>query len=679
MRNYLILLLTLFCAIESRGQKEVNLEEVTIKAARTIDKTDGKLIIPSEEEKQSSANGYSLLSKLSLPAIKIDAVLHTIKSADNRGSVQMRINGAVCSKEDLLSLNPKVIKSIDFIDNPGVRYGKDIAYVINIKTRKDEDGYTLGVDLMNTVSTWNGEDMAFAKWNHGNSEWAITYDFNYQDFRGDRYKELTDYLLKDGTHHLIEREDIDNRKRNFSNMIELKYNLVDPTFYTFQATLSTHLSHTPGDYTTRWFNETNHDAVLTTQGEKSKSSSPTLDLYFYHRLGNHQSVTANMTGTAIHTRMWNSNNEGTDYVYSVKGRTYSLTTEAIYENRLKPFTLSMGFLHKTKYTDNVYHGDVNSNNNMHNRSLYLFGEVKGRWSGFNYSAGMGLSNEHYHQGENRFNFWLFRPKITLAHSISDLWNIRYSFEVSQHISQVAMISDTRIRTNSMEWTVGNPDIQPNGNFEHSVNLSYRSSRFDNLFMTALRIIPDCNMASYSRTDDDQFLYMQRNQPGIKMWYAMDCIRWSIIPQKLNMSIIASAYRFINNGENYTHTLTSYQIEGNIQAYLGRWTITAYATNGYKFMEGETWNHQDDASYISCSYHLGLCDISLYWQHPFEVNPRLNRGGLENVLIHKQMEYHGRDYGNMISIGFSWKLNRGKQYHDINRKLHNKDTQTGILK
>ncbi|WP_155807858.1 hypothetical protein [Segatella albensis] len=78
----------------------------------------------------------------------------------------MRINGAVCSKEDLLSLNPKVIKSIDFIDNPGVRYGKDIAYVINIKTRKDEDGYTLGVDLMNTVSTWNGEDMAFAKWNH---------------------------------------------------------------------------------------------------------------------------------------------------------------------------------------------------------------------------------------------------------------------------------------------------------------------------------------------------------------------------------------------------------------------------------------------------------------------------------------------------------------------------------
>ena len=679
MKKYLILLLALFCAIASKGQKEVNLEEVTIKATRIIDKTDGKLIIPSDEEKRSSANGYSLLSKLSLPAIQVDAVLHTIKSTDNRGSVQMRINGALCNKEDLLSLNPKEIKSIDFIDNPGVRYGKDIAYVINIKTKKGEDGYTLGVDLMNSVSTWNGEDMAFAKWNHGNSEWGINYKFTYQDFRGDRNRELSDYLLKDGTHHLINREDIDSRKRNFGNLLELKYNLVDPSVYTFQATVTTLFDHTPGNYTTQWFNETNREAILTTQSEKSKSSSPALDLYFYHRLGNHQSITANMTGTAIYTRVCNFNDEGTDYAYSVKGRTYSLTTEAIYENRLKPFTLSMGFLHKTKYTDNTYHGDVNSINDMHNQSLYLFGEVKGRWLQFDYSAGVGVSNEHYRQGVNNFNFCLFRPKVSLAYSLSELWKFRYSFEVSQHISQVAMISDTRIRTNSREWIVGNPDIRPNGNFEHSVNLSYMKPRFCNQFMAAFRNVTDCNMASYSRTDDDQFLYMQRNQPSIKMWYAMDYIRWSIIPKKLNMCIITSAYRFINNGENYTHTLTSYQIEGNMQAYLGRWTLTAYATNGYKFMEGETWNHQDDTSYISCSYRLGSCDISLYWQHPFEADPRLNRGGLENVLIHKQMEYHGRDYGNMISIGFSWKLNRGKQYHDINRELNNKDTQTGILK
>ena len=43
-----------------------------------------------------------------------------------------------------------------------------------------------------------------------------------------------------------------------------------------------------------------------------------------------------------------------------------------------------------------------------------------------------------------------------------------------------------------------------------------------------------------------------------------------------------------------------------------------------------------------------------------------------------MIMHSRDNGNMISINFAWKLSKGKRFQDIQRKLHNKDTQTGIL-
>ncbi len=47
-------------------------------------------------------------------------------------------------------------------------------------------------------------------------------------------------------------------------------------------------------------------------------------------------------------------------------------------------------------------------------------------------------------------------------------------------------------------------------------------------------------------------------------------------------------------------------------------------------------------------------------------------------INKSMIMHSRDNGNMISINFAWKLSKGKRFQDIQRKLHNKDTQTGIL-
>lgn len=69
----------------------------------------------------------------------------------------------------------------------------------------------------------------------------------------------------------------------------------------------------------------------------SSDFSPTLDLYFFHQLGKHQSVTANVVGSSIYTdkRGYNGEEEG-DYAYEVNGRTWSLESEAIYENKLKP-------------------------------------------------------------------------------------------------------------------------------------------------------------------------------------------------------------------------------------------------------------------------------------------------------------------------------------------------------
>ena len=52
-------------------------------------------------------------------------------------------------------------------------------------------------------------------------------------------------------------------------------------------------------------------------------------------------------------------------------------SEAIYENRLKPFTFTAGANYMQKYTRNEYTGDVNSVNPMHNRSVYAFAEIKG--------------------------------------------------------------------------------------------------------------------------------------------------------------------------------------------------------------------------------------------------------------------------------------------------------------
>ena len=114
-----------------------------------------------------------------------------------------------------------------------------------------------------------------------------------------------------------------------------------------------------------------------TSRNDDKSCSPVLDIYFFRQLTARQSVTANAVGTYISTQTSSYYDEGAPYKYDVDGRTASLLTEVIYENRLKPFTLSAGFNYSYKHTKNDYSGDASSLTNTDNNRMYAFAEIKG--------------------------------------------------------------------------------------------------------------------------------------------------------------------------------------------------------------------------------------------------------------------------------------------------------------
>ena len=160
--------------IAQSEEKAVTLGEVVVKAAKVINKMDGMELYPTEVQKKSSTNGYDILQKLSLPNIKIDAATHQVSAADNKGEVQIRINGIVVGRQEMLSLDPKSIARINFINNPGVRYGDNIAYVIDITTRRADNGYTIGTNITATLTSPQGDGTAYGKWNKGKSELSLS-------------------------------------------------------------------------------------------------------------------------------------------------------------------------------------------------------------------------------------------------------------------------------------------------------------------------------------------------------------------------------------------------------------------------------------------------------------------------------------------------------------------------
>ena len=676
MKRFL-LMMTAVCSLTAAAQdteKSVTLDEVTVKGARTIQKVDGQWIYPTKQQIEHSANGYSLLAKLTLPHIRVDEAQNAITALTNLGTVQVRINDVIASREDLQTLDMQGIDHIEFIDNPGVRYGEGIAYVINIKVKKPVSGYVVGTQLTNTLTTVNGNESLYGKLNFGRSEFALSYDLDYHNFKGADYDERADYELESGDIASIHRYSLNKQSKNISHNAQLTYSLSDSN-YVFQAKFSGNSDIQPQRSNALMaINDIPYDEY-----SSSRSSSPSLDLYFHQDFRRHQSLTANVVGTYIKTTGDTENNEGASYRYDTDGRTYSLWSEAIYENRLKPFTVSGGVQYGQRYSHNIYEGDVDAINDMRTSSLYFFSQLKGRLGKLSYMGGLGVSRRYYRQGDAAQDYWFFRPKFTVSYPLTNRLKVKYDFEISQHTSQIALVSNVSIKQNAMEMILGNPDIHPNRVISHQLKLSYSTSRFTSELQGYYRLNPHCNMEKYIR-QDGHFYQTQTNADNeCNFFYINTYNQWDIISEKLTATVYGGIYRFFNFGEDYTHTYTSFNGGCSLQAYLGRWTLGAYADNGWNFMEGEHRGHQAPAWYITCNYRLNdAFSISLYAQHPLSQHPLTNKTEVVSCYVQKEISQHARDYGNMLTLKLSYRFDHGRKYRDIQRTMNHSDKETGIL-
>lgn len=674
----------------TQAGKRTTMKEVTVKAARTVQQADGMWLFPTRKQLESSPNGYSLLAKLSLPHIRVDEAMSSITALSSIGGVQVRINDVAASKEDLMALDMEGVQRVEFIDNPSLRYGEGIAYVINIKVKKPVGGYVLGADLTSTLTTVSGNENVFGKVNHGRSEWAFSYGLNYNRFRGEEYDELATYHLETvpggfpagspsspsspSNTVTLHRQLLSKQDRSLSHNAQLTYSLSDSNFV-FQARLAGNQTLRPSESTSTMA----LDDVPYNSNSASRGYSPSLDLYFHQDFRRHQSLTANVVGTLIQSTGEIERDGAEAYAYDTDGRTRSLWSEALYENRLRPFTISAGTQFGLRRSHNLYNGDVEATNTMHTSDINLFAQLQGRWRRLGYMGGLGVSQRYYRQEGRRQHFWLFRPKFTLSYSITDHLRARYAFEISQHVSQIALVSDVSIRLNQMETLVGNPDIHPNRVTSHDLHLTYSRPGFTSDLQGYYRLNSHCNMERYIRVNDHFYQTQTNADNACNFFYIQSYNQWDIIPEHLSLSAYGGIYRFFNYGEDYTHTYTSYNGGYSLQAYLGRWTLGAYADHGWNFMEGEHRGHQGATWYLTASYRtkFGL-HISLFAQNPFCRNPRTNKTELLSRYIQKTIVQHHRDYGNMITLRLSYRLDHGRRYRDIQRTMNHTDRETGIL-
>lgn len=676
--TFSLLLSTAAITFAQNVDKSITLDEVTVRASKVVNKPDGMVIYPTDSQRQASTNGYSFLEKLTLPNLRVDNINHTISAIDNRGGVQLRINGIIVDKPEMTALDPKDILRIDFIDKPGVRYGESLAYVINIITRRNDSGYSIGTDITSAITTIQGDGMVYGKWNKGKSEWSVSYDINGGKSKGSNILQNANYTLTDGSIYTIERNDVETLRKYISHNAKLTYNWADSTATVFQTSLSGALNKTPDNYSIKEIIDGNHSYKATSR-DGSKDLSPVLDIYFFRQLTPKQSIIANAVGTFISTKTNSFYDEGTPYIYNVDGKSASLLSEMIYENRLKPFTLSTGLNYRYKHTRNDYTGDATARTRMNDNKLYAFGEIKGSIKQFQYSLGTGVSYIHYTQNEHTYNFWTYRPKLTLTYNPSNELQMSYTFQMQERTSRIAMTSDAAIRANSMEWTVGNPDLKPSRDMEHRLLVSYNTNRLQSFIEGYYKQCRRPNMAHYERTDDNRFIYTQINQKEIDVLDITAYAGYWLLPEKLQVAANGGMYRCFNFGYDYTHCYTSWFYVGSITAYLGKFYLRGYIDNGTRFLEGESKSYNGAYSALQASYNLKNWQFSLTWANPLCSNYKSFENELLNRNLYKHSIGYSKDSGNCISLNIVWRLSGGRNHQSAEKRINLKDTDNGIIK
>jgi hypothetical protein len=146
----------------------IELDEVTVEASAWVRKADRNLLFPNAQQIKQSSNGLQLLQMLQIPGVIINPTDNSIALAD-KNEVSLRINGRPVDNKDIQALSPEQIVRVEYIDNPGVRYG-EVGAVIDFIVKNPTSGGSFMGDLTQSVNRGFGEYWLAAKANSGKSE-----------------------------------------------------------------------------------------------------------------------------------------------------------------------------------------------------------------------------------------------------------------------------------------------------------------------------------------------------------------------------------------------------------------------------------------------------------------------------------------------------------------------------
>lgn len=676
-------------------QTDKQLAEIVVEGNAVITKANRQIIFPSSLQIEISASAFELLSKMRLPGLIVNTNQNSITSLNN-GNVQLRINNIKASVQDVLAILSSQVVKIEYIDMPGARYGNNIASVVNFVTRRLNSGLSGGVSLRNAATTGDGNENAYLRYNNRASEFILNYDFTYKKYNDKRMDTHQEFLMADGSYRVLEKEGLDSPFKNRSHNLSLTYNYTKPESSIFNAKISNSWNYSPFYNSIQRIQETGKDDLVANTSVRDKSNSPVIDLYYELTLPKKQKVYTNLVGSYINSNYLRNYAErlastqtllGEEYNYTVTGNKYSLIGEFIYEKYLTEQILwSAGIHYEQSYVENHYLGSTGAvTTSMDDSNLYLYTELDGQYKKLGFNIGIGFSRQYFKEAEHKYNFYTFRPKISLSYPLTKGLVARYSFSINPVLPTLEQLSNISQWQNAYEVSMGNPDAKPYRAYMNNLSINYSSGRFFAQLSGYYQRNPNPLMTTAVQRIDEAkrtyFVYSYANQKRFEHLQGRLYLQYNVIKDILYISAYGGINHYANKGTAYEHDYTGCFGGISLDGMYKNFSFSTSLYSGLTSMFGERRNITPTIANIAINYRLNNnIRLGIGVQNPFFKYGEKSGEHLLSDIAHREIWHYTKDLGNMAYITFSWNFDIGRKNQGRNPKFSNFDNRgTGIVK
>ena len=666
------------------------LDEVVVEGEKVIQKIDRQLVMPTSAQKKASTNGVSLLQHLQLPNLRINAIEKSVTTSYGE-AVQLRINGVEVAQAEVMAIRPEDVIRVEYHEQPGLRYGAAAAVVDYIVKRR-ESGGNVSADLTNGVTLPGfGDYQVSGKYHRGKSSFSALMQWSRRDLEWNRENEETFRYPADAVSQEGNWETVITNKEVVAAPNRVKYDYITTSLnYSYTNGVKSMLNiafrnntkDIPCSFTDRNSLLYQEDRVYEVKDrESTRTSIPSLDVYYQLNLKNEQHLYFDVVGTYLGSsvqRTYSMAEQGqtpVEIFSKTEGDKYSVIGEAIYERPLWNGKFTTGMKHNQATMDNVYDGDAQTKVSMNTAETSVFAEYQSKVGKLNYTAGVGAMRTFYKQGETAQEKYFFRPTLNLSTQLGKVF-FRYHASLSGYAPSLSALSDVVQNMDAYQVRRGNPDLESCTYFTNRLSMVYRTKGMS-LELSARYSYDHKSIMEETLYENGMFVRTYDNQKGFHRLIVQGNIQLQPVKQYFSISLNPFFNRYISQGNTYTHTHSNWGFRGSIVGMYRHWTLMADMFTSNHELWGETINKGENFHTVALGYNKGKWAVQAMLMNPFTDDYHQGVENVSRLAPNKQLAF-SKDLTRKFMLNVSFNLDFGKQKQTPGKRIDNEDTDTGIL-